>query len=111
MSHPVVAPRTYVFVYVVLLLLTLTTYLSSTMGHLGVWELPVALGIATTKTLLVGMIFMHLWYTNRLTWLILAAGVMFLAIMIVLTMADYATRGWLGQEFSLLQIPSTSFMV
>jgi cytochrome c oxidase subunit 4 len=99
MSHPVVTPRTYVFVYVVLLLLTLTTYLSSTAGHLGVWEVPVALSIATIKTVLVAMIFMHLWYTSRLIWLILAAGVMFLAIMITLTMADYGTRDWLPPVF------------
>ena len=95
MSHPTVGWRTYVLVYVVLLALTLTTYLTATAGHLGVWEVPLALAIASTKTVLVGMIFMHLWYTSKLTWLILGAGVLFLGIMISMTMADYMTRGWL----------------
>jgi cytochrome c oxidase subunit 4 len=95
MAHPVVTPRTYLVVYATLLGLTLLTYLSSTRGHMGAWEVPVALGIATTKTVLVGLFFMHLLYASRLVWLVLATGVLFLAIMISLTLADYTTRGWI----------------
>ncbi len=93
MSHPTVAPRTYFFVYVALLCLTATTYLTATQLHLGSWEVPIALGIAAIKTLLVMLFFMHLLHAGKLTWLILGAGVLFLAIMITLTMWDYWTRG------------------
>jgi cytochrome c oxidase subunit 4 len=95
MAHPTITPRLYLLIYVVLLLLTLTTYLLATTAHLGVVEVPVALGIAATKTVLVGLFFMHLIYSSRLTWLVIAAGVLFLGIMLSLTMADYLTRGWI----------------
>jgi cytochrome c oxidase subunit 4 len=95
MSHPTVQPRTYLIIYALLILLTLTTVGLATRAHLGQLEIPVALGIAACKTVLVGLFFMHLMHSSKLVWLILAAGVLFLAIMISLTMADYATRGML----------------
>jgi cytochrome c oxidase subunit 4 len=97
MAHPTVKPRTYVLVYVALVGFTVLTYLSATQAHIGGWEVPIALGIAATKTILVGLFFMHLLYTNRLVWLILSAGVLFLAIMLSLTLADYETRDWFPQ--------------
>jgi cytochrome c oxidase subunit 4 len=95
MGHPNIAPRSYLLIYVLLLLLTLTTYGIATTAHLGAGEVPVALGIAAAKTVLVGLFFMHLIYSSRLTWLVIAAGVLFLAIMITLTLADYWTRDWM----------------
>jgi len=43
------------------------------------------------------LIFMHLWHSSWLTWLIVAAGVLFLGVMLLLTFADYMTRSpdWL----------------
>jgi cytochrome c oxidase subunit 4 len=82
-------------VYGALLVLTLSTYWIATHASMGTWEIPVALGIAAVKTMLVGLFFMHLLYTNRLTWLVIAAGLLFLAIMLSLTLADYWTRGWM----------------
>ena len=93
MSHPTVQPRTYFLVYGALLCLTLSTYWIATHLHLGGWEIPVALGIAACKTVLVGLFFMHLMHAGKLIWLILGAGVLFLAIMMALTLADYWTRG------------------
>ena len=109
MAHPTVAPRIYFLVYATLLLLTLTTFYLATAVHLDTWEIPVALGIAACKTVLVGLFFMHLLHSSKLTWLIIAAGLLFLAIMIVLTMADYATRGLMPGQ-ARIQIPSTSFI-
>lgn len=86
------AVRTYVGIYVSLLLLTTLTVLLSTQAHLGRWELPVALGIATTKTVLVGLFFMHLIHSNRLTWVIIAGGALFFMVMILFTWADYQMR-------------------
>ena len=92
-SHSPVSVKTYVTIYVTLLLLTLLTVTLSQAAHLGAWEIPAALGIASVKTVLVGAFFMHLMQAGKLTWLILAAGVLFLAIMLALTLADYWTRG------------------
>lgn len=99
-QHQPVSPRTYSIVFVCLLLLTALTVWTATGLHLGGWELPVALGIATIKTILVGLVFMHLMHSNRLTWLILGAGLLFFAILIGITWSDYATRGkpWIHER-------------
>lgn len=95
MAHQPITVRTYLTIYVVLLGLTALTVYLAMQAHLGVWEIPVALGIATAKTILVGLFFMHLIHTSRLTWLVIGAGVLFLIIMIVLTGTDYYTRDWI----------------
>ena len=92
MAHKPISPVLYGFVYVALVGLTALTVALSAYAHLGRMEIVVALGIATVKTVLVGLFFMHLIHTGKLTWLILAAGVLFLGIMIALTMGDYLTR-------------------
>jgi cytochrome c oxidase subunit 4 len=53
----------------------------------------VALTIAVTKALLVLIFFMHLRYSTRLTVLTAMAGFFWLAILLVLTLNDYFTRG------------------
>jgi cytochrome c oxidase subunit 4 len=96
MAHPVVSPRTYVTIYLCLLgLTTLTVYLAM-QAQLGAWEVPVALGIATVKTILVGLFFMHLLHAGRLMWIIIMVGVLFLVVMLGLTWTDYLTRGWIN---------------
>lgn len=93
-QHHVTSPTVYAAVYFTLLLLTgLTVWVASTL-QLGAWEVPVALGIASVKTLLIGWIFMHLSQSSKLVWLIIAAGFVFFAIMISLTLSDFMTRGW-----------------
>ena len=52
------------------------------------------LGIAITKALLVVLFFMHVRWSTRLTWLVVASGFFWLLIMFGLTMQDYLTRGW-----------------
>lgn len=95
MAHPILTPRTYLAIYLVLLGLTALTVFLAMQAHLGDWEIAVALSIATVKTVLVGLYFMHLIYSGKLTWLILGAGVLFLCILLGLTLADYATRAWI----------------
>jgi cytochrome c oxidase subunit 4 len=60
--------------------------------HLGPWNLPVALAIAIIKMVLVILVFMHVKYSSRLTWLFAAAGFIWLVIMVDLTMSDFMTR-------------------
>src|SRR4051812_37363326 len=95
-SHRITSPVTYVLVFGALLLLTLTTYLLSG-AHLGAWEVPVALGIASVKSVLVVLFFMHLLHASRLIWLAVASAILFLGIMLVATMSDYLTRGWIDE--------------
>jgi cytochrome c oxidase subunit IV len=99
MAHQPVSVRTYLLVYAALLGLTALTVaiveISDRSGATpGAWEVVVALGIASVKTALVGWFFMHLMHANRLVFLFIAGGVLFLAIMLGLTWADYATRNW-----------------
>jgi cytochrome c oxidase subunit 4 len=95
MSAHVVPLRVYYAVFAALLVLTGVTVAVARVD-LGALNTIVALGIAATKAALVVLFFMHVRYGSRLVWLVVAAGVLWLAILIVLTMADVATRGWLG---------------
>ena len=73
---------------------------------LGVFNTVVALAIAVCKASLVVLFFMHLKYTPGMTRLALAAAVGWLAILIVLTLADFHTRSWSPAPESW-QAPST----
>jgi len=55
----------------------------------------VALTIAVVKATFVVLYFMHVRYSPRLIWLIIAAALFWLAIMFALTISDYSTRLWL----------------
>jgi caa(3)-type oxidase subunit IV len=57
----------------------------------------VALAIAGLKALLVAFFFMHLMYTAHRTQLVTGAGLLWLAILLVLTLSDVLTRGWFNQ--------------
>jgi len=52
------------------------------------------LGIAMTKAMLVILFFMHVRWSSRLTWVVVASGFFWLLILFGLTMMDYLTRGW-----------------
>lgn len=91
--HPT-SPAVYAAVYAALLLLTLLTVWIASTFKLGGYEVPVALGIAAVKTALVGLIFMHLSHSGKLVWLVIAAALLFFALMMGLMLADFMTRGW-----------------
>jgi cytochrome c oxidase subunit 4 len=94
MAHKPVSPVTYTIVYIALLALTaLTVYIASTF-KLGQFEIVVALGIASVKTLLVALIFMHMYDSEPLVWLSGGAGILFLAIMMSIMLLDVSTREW-----------------
>src|SRR3954449_4174220 len=86
---------TYVKILVALLIATgLTTWVATI--DLGAFSTVVALGIATVKMLLVALFFMHVRHSSKLTKLILVGGLLWLGILLVLTMSDFATRGYMG---------------
>jgi len=56
----------------------------------------VALTIATIKATFVVLYFMHVRYSSRLIWVILAAALFWMAILFAFTFSDYMTRGWIS---------------
>jgi cytochrome c oxidase subunit 4 len=62
--------------------------------ELGVFNIVVALLIATIKGTLVVLFFMHLRYSTKLTMVTVVAAICFLLIMFSLSMTDYLTRAW-----------------
>jgi cytochrome c oxidase subunit 4 len=95
MTQHVDAIKTYAFCFVALIVLTLVTTFVAFVD-LGPFNVIVALAIATIKMLLVALFFMHIRHSDRLTRLVVTGGLLWLAILLVLSFADFATRGWLG---------------
>lgn len=95
MKHPEIAPvRTYVSVWIALLVLTGTTVAVSRI-ELGPFNLVVAMTIAVIKATLVAAVFMGLRRSSSMTKLFVGAGFFWLAILIVFVLSDYISRGWL----------------
>ena len=95
-SEPVVSIRTYVLVFLTLLVLTAVTTAVAFVDLGGAWNNVVALTIAVAKALLVILYFMHVRYSDKLTWVFAAAGFFWLLILIGGTMDDVLTRPQIG---------------
>lgn len=95
MSEHIDSIKTYVFVFAALIGLTILTT-AVAFVDLGVLNTPVAMGIAVTKMLLVALFFMHLRHSTRLTKVVVVGGLLWLAILLGLSLADFATRTWTG---------------
>ncbi len=96
MAEHVVSRKTYILVWVALMvLMVLTAGLSRV--DLGEWSTVVALAIAVIKALLVILFFMHVRYEDqKITWVVIIAGFFWLVILLALSMTDYLSRGYLG---------------
>jgi cytochrome c oxidase subunit IV len=81
----------YVVVWLVLLFFTGLTYFTGK-AHLGGWALPIALAIATIKSSLVAIIFMHLRESSGATRLVFVTALVFVGLLLLFTVADVATR-------------------
>ncbi len=86
--------KTYAVVFVLLLVLTLVTTLVATVD-LGAFNVVAALAIAAVKMMLVALFFMHLRHSGVLTKVVIGGGMLWLGILLVLSLADFTTRGWL----------------
>ena len=95
-SEPIISVRTYVVIWVSLLILTLTTTGVAFIDLGGEWNTLTAIAIAVVKTVLVVVYFMHLRYSSRLTWVFAGAGFFWLLILITLALSDVLTRHWLS---------------
>ena len=91
MSQHIVPMRVYFLIFFALMILTTVTVWVAFLD-LGALNDVVALGIASTKAMLVILYFMHVRYSSKLTWIFAAAGFFFLIILLAFTMSDVLTR-------------------
>ncbi len=90
-EHHVPSIKTYLLVFAALLVGTALTVLAAEFD-LGAFNNVVALGIAGTKATIVGLYFMHLRHSTKMTILSAIAGVFWLILMIGMFMLDYGSR-------------------
>jgi cytochrome c oxidase subunit 4 len=95
MTEQITPKRTYILICAALLLLTLLTYAAAFVS-LGPLNTLIALAIAAIKAVLIIMFFMHARYSTGITRVVIGAGLLWLGILIIGTMDDFITRGWLG---------------
>ena len=89
-----VAPKgMYYLVFVALIIGTGLT-VAAAFVDLGAFNNVAMLAIAVTKALLVILFFMHVRWSTRLTWVVVASGFFWLLILFGLGMTDYMSRGW-----------------
>jgi cytochrome c oxidase subunit 4 len=90
----IVPVSTYIAIFLALMALTgLTVWAAG--QDFGPLNTAVALAIAVTKATLVVLFFMHVKYSMPLVKLAVVAAISWLAIMFVIILADYGSRGWL----------------
>ncbi|HKC01660.1 MAG TPA: cytochrome C oxidase subunit IV family protein [Terriglobales bacterium] len=84
----------YLAIGIGLLVLTATT-VGAAFVNLGPLNPVIALLIATIKATLVVLFFMHVkGASEKLTGAVVVSGFFFLAILLILSLADYMTRSW-----------------
>ena len=96
-SEHIVSPRLYLAIFFALMILTGSTVWAATIDlneHFAGLNVIVALVIATCKATLVILFFMHAYYSSKRTKLIIICGFFWLAIMLFMTLGDYASRPW-----------------
>jgi cytochrome c oxidase subunit IV len=93
-SDHIVPPKVYFMIFASLMVLTAATVAAAFMD-LGPFNLAVALGIAIIKATLVVLYFMHVRYNPKLIWLAITLAVSWLGVLLVVTLSDYMSRGWI----------------
>ncbi|MBI2816903.1 MAG: cytochrome C oxidase subunit IV family protein [Acidobacteria bacterium] len=94
MSGHVVPVRTYVLIFLALMVGTALT-VGAAFVDLGRLNTVVALAIAVCKMLLVILFFMHVRHSSQLMKIVVASGFLWLVILISITVSDYLTRSWI----------------
>jgi cytochrome c oxidase subunit 4 len=94
-EHIITPVRTYVAIFVALLVLTGLTYVVA-LQDFGWLNTPIALAVALVKASLVVIYFMGVRYNTPLTKVTVVAGFFWLFILFGLTLNDYLTRSWMN---------------
>jgi cytochrome c oxidase subunit IV len=95
MSEHIVPVKVYLMIFLALMLGTFLTVVAAFYDFPWRLNTVIALTIATIKATLVVLYFMHVRYSSRLVWVIVASALFWLAILFGLTLSDYWTRDWL----------------
>jgi len=96
MSQHIISLRTNFIVFGTLMALLVLTVAAAVLIDAGPSvEVPIALTIAIVKAVIIMMYFMHLKFSNKLTWLFAGASTLWLVIFVVFTLADFLSRSWL----------------
>jgi cytochrome c oxidase subunit 4 len=90
--HHITSPWVYLAVFVALVIGTIITVWVA-FHDFGMWNKPIALGIAVIKSTLVVLYFMHVRHSGRLTVAVIVIALAMLSILIAFTASDYLTRG------------------
>ena len=105
-TEHIVSPGMYLAIITTLLILTGLT-VAAAFVNLGRFNIFVALLIATIKATLVVLIFMHAKYAPERTKLVIIAGIFWLALLLFMTLSDYASRvDYRGVNYPMTQIIS-----
>jgi cytochrome c oxidase subunit 4 len=99
MSEATIRTPTYVTVCILLVLLTFVTVGFSFVPAGAHVHLLFGLSIAVCKAALVILFFMHVLISPRLVWVVVAMSIFWLGVLLVLTLADYHSRGWIPGLF------------
>ncbi len=89
--HTVVEKSVYFRVSILLAILLVAT-VAAAQYDLGHWNIPIALGIALAKAVLIVLFFMHIRYGSPLLKLFAAGGLLWLLILFALSAADVMSR-------------------
>jgi cytochrome c oxidase subunit 4 len=98
MTHKVVPVKTFAFVFLALIALTITTVGVSKL-ELGEYNFICAMTIAVIKGSLVVWFFMDVRRSSSMTKLFVGAGLFWLAILLTFVLSDYMSRGWLPRPY------------
>jgi cytochrome c oxidase subunit IV len=92
-EHHIVGPKTYILVYISLLVFTGIT-VAAAFFNMGILNPIVALAIASIKAVIVILFFMHVFFQTKLIKMTVAAGFFTFLILITMTLSDYISRAW-----------------
>ena len=86
-------------IFMVLLVGTALTVLAAFVDFPGRLNTIVAMTIAIAKATFVVLYFMHVRYSSRLIWVIMASALFWMGILFAFTFSDYLTRDWITSGF------------
>lgn len=91
-AHHITPVSTYLLVFAgLMVLLAITLFVGYT--DFGAFDKSVTLVVAVVKASLIILFFMHLRHSSSLIWVFGTIGFLFLIIMLLIAMGDYAARG------------------
>ena len=99
MSEHIVSVRVYVTIFLVLLVGTALTVWAAFVDFPFGLNTIIAMTIAVTKATFVVLYFMHVRYSSRLIWVIVASALFWMALLFAFTFSDYLTRDVLSTGY------------